>query len=80
MAEKYVKLMSETSFNLMTPSKQMKTSINLSFNKHINIYYSHVFKQKVMTINSGNKSILLDRKTFLILKNNFKKISQKILS
>ena len=76
MADKYVKSMSETSFNLMTPLKP--TSIELSVNHNINIYFSHVFKQKVLTISSGNKSILLDRNAFLLLKNNFKRLSQKI--
>ena len=62
------------------PSKHFKTEISLSFRKKIQIYYSYVYNENVCTINSEDKSILLDQKTFSVLKQNFKKISKNILN
>jgi hypothetical protein len=80
MTEKYVRLMSASNVKLDTPSKHFKTEISLSSRKQIQIYYSYVYNENVCTINSGDKSILLDKKNFSILKQNFKKISKNILN
>jgi hypothetical protein len=79
MAEKYVRMRSASNIKLDTPSKRLKIEISLSSRKYIKIYYSYVYNKNVCTINSGGKSILLDKKNFLILKKNFKKIEQIIL-
>jgi hypothetical protein len=79
MAEKYVRMMSASNIKLDTPSKRLKIEISLSSRKYIKIYYSYVYNKNVCTINSGGKSILLEKKNFLILKKNFKKIEQIIL-
>jgi hypothetical protein len=80
MTEKYVRLMSASNVKLDSPSKHFKTEISLSSRKKIQIYYSYVYKENVCTIYSGDKSILLDKKNFSILKQNFKKISKNILN
>jgi hypothetical protein len=78
MTEKYVRLMAASNRMLDTPSKHIKTEISLSSRKNIQIYYSYVYNENVCTINSEDKSILLDQKTFSVLKQNFKKINQII--
>ena len=71
--------MAASNRTLDTPSKHIKTEISLSSRKNIQIYYSYVYNENVCTINSGGKSILLDKKNFLILKKKFKKIEKLIL-
>ena len=80
MTEKYVRLMSASNVKLDSPSKHFKTEISLSSRKQIQIYYSYVYNENVRTIYSGDKSILLDKKNFSILKQNFKKISKNIFN
>jgi hypothetical protein len=79
MAEKYVRIMSASNIKLDTPSKHLNIEISLSSRKFIQIYFSYVYNENVCTINSGGKSILLDKKNFLILKKKFKKIEKIIL-
>ena len=48
--------------------------IYLTDNKSIRVYYSHGYKQVVLSFNFGSKSFIITKNMWLIFKKNFIKI------